>query len=578
MRVDANDQARARRRALTALLMILAVTVIAGCGSSHGSGTSADPATVVPASSPIYAGAVLRPEGSLKSSASAAGRALTHQPDPYLRLLTVLQTPGSAPLDFSHDVAPWLGPNGGIFLASVNDAAGKSSTGQLFSLLSEGLLGGASAALPFPFSAQGTQGAIVLDTSNAGKAESFLDSQAKRAGAHAASYRGVAFQVTPGGIAFALVDRFAVIGSEAGLHDVIDTTLGGSSLAHASGYAKLLAVAPPGTLAHISVNPGIAASASQGLGGVLGLLAGTREANISLVPSATSIALDADALAADSAAASGGLVASATQGAQIAGELPGESWLALGLGNVSTGLGGDVRSLRGLSSIAGAGGEARAAAGLSVKGLLEAVLTPLGALGADTAEAKREFQSWMGSAAVFASGSGLIDLKAGIVITSTNPALSRAAVAELAAVLRKGGASTSPVSYPGAEASVGVNFTGLPVTLDVVDARGAHGQTKFVIGLTEASVASALNPSTTLSSSASYSAASAALGEGIKPSVIVDFPTLLGLLESVGLSEEPAISKFVPYAHALTTLAGGGKSLGEGIERFRLVLGLAQAG
>jgi len=577
MRV-ANDQPRAHRRAFTALLLVLALAAIAGCGSSHHSGTSADPATVVPAFAPIYAGAVLRPEGSLKSSASAAARALTHQPDPYLRLLTALQTPGSAPLDFGQEVAPWLGPNGGIFLASVNDAAGKSSAGELFSLLSEGLLSGSSAVIPFPFSARGVQGAIVLDTSDASKASSFLNSQAKRAGAHAASYRGVAFQVTPGGIAFALVDRFAVIGSEAGVHDVIDTTLGGPSLARAPGYAKLLAVAPPGALAHVSVNSDIAASASQGLAGVLGLLAGSREANISLVPSATSITVDADALAADSASASGGLVASATQGAQIAGELPGESWLALGLGNVSAGLGSDVRSLRGLSSIAGAGGEPRAAAGLSVKGLLEAILTPLGALGADTAEAKREFQSWMGSAAVFASGSGLIDLKAGIVITSTNPALSRAAVGELAAVLRKGGASVSSVSYPGAEASVGVSFAGLPVTLDVVDAHAASGQTKFVIGLTEASVASALNPSSTLSSSASYSAASAALGEGIRPSIIVDFPTLLGLLESVDLSEEPAISKFVPYLRTLTTLAGGGKSLGEGIERFRLVLALAQAG
>ncbi len=95
-----------------------------------------------------------------------------------------------------------------------------------------------------------------------------------------------------------------------------------------------------------------------------------------------------------------------------------------------------------------------------------------------------------------------------------------------------------------------------------------------MIGLSEASVAAALNPPSTLSSSASYSAASAALGEGFEPSLIVDFPTFLGLLEGVGLNEDPTISKFVPYLRTLTTLAGGGKSLGGGVERLRLVLGL----
>lgn len=130
----------------------------------------------------------------------------------------------------------------------------------------------------------------------------------------------------------------------------------------------------------------------------------------------------------------------------------------------------------------------------------------------------------------------------------------------------------------GAEAAVGVGFGSLPLTLDVVDARAANGQTKFVIGLTEASVEAALKPSSTLSGSASYSAGSTALGEGIRPSLIVDVPTFLGLFEALGLSEERTVSKLVPYLRTLNTVAGGGKSLGEGIERFRLVLGLQQAG
>ncbi|MFI5004975.1 MAG: DUF3352 domain-containing protein [Solirubrobacterales bacterium] len=596
------------RRIATALPLVAVLAAIAGCGSSHTSGTSADPAGAVPSPAPLYAGATVRPEGSLKTNAAAAGRTFTRQADPYLRLLTAMQTPGSAPLDFGRDVAPWLGPRAGVFLSSLG-ASGGSGASALLSLLARGLLAGSPTASAFPFSAHGARGAIVLDTSDAAKARAFLDSQARHAGAHAAAYRGVAYQVTLEGVAFGLVDRFAVIGSEDGLRSVIDTTLGGASLAHATGYAKLLALAPAGALAHVYVNPRAAGpslasgsggsgstgrsgssegptsgSSSQGLAGLLGLLAGTREANISLVPTKSSIELDADGLTPVAGAQgptgqAGGLLAGGSEAARAAGELPGDSWLAVGLGDVGTTLGGDVLGLRALTSLSsslGRSGTETASAGLTVKGLLEGILTPLGLLGADTPQARRDFQSWMGSAGIFASGTGLLDLKAGIVISSTDPARSRAAVSKLAALLGRAGGSVQAVSIPGAEAAIGVSFTGLPVTLDIVAGRNAHGQARFVIGLTEASVAAALNPSSTLADAASYSAAKTTLGEGFEPSIIVDFPTFLGLLEGVGLSEDPTISRFVPYLRTLATLAGGTKSLGEGVERLRLVLGLQQ--
>ncbi len=576
MPVRTDHESRTPRLLATGLLLVMVCAAIAGCGSSHTTGTAADPAGVIPASAPLYAGAVVRPGGSLRTAALAAGRTLTHQANAYLRLLGALQTPGSAPLDFNRDVSSWLGPRAGIFLSSL-DGSGESKIGQLLSMLAHDLLGGSSTANVFPFAGHGVQGAIVLDTRDAAQARSFLYSQATRAAAHAASYRGVAYRVTPEGAAFAVVDRFAVIGSEDGLHSVIDTTLGGSSLAQAAGYAKLLALAPSGALAHVYVNPG-----AHGSAGLLGLLAGTRETNISLVPSTTSIALDADALSSGSSHASGGLLASGAQGASAAGELPGESWLALGLGDVGATLGSDVQGLRALaslgSSLGGSGTEGPASGALSLKSLLEGILTPLSVLGANSAEARRDFQSWMGSAGIFASGSGLAELRAGIVIASTNPTLSRAAVPKLAALLRKAGGSVQPVSIPGAESAVAVYLTGLPITLDVVDARAANGQTKFVIGLGETSVAAALAPSSTLSGAASFSAASTALGGGARPSLTVDFPTLLSLLEAVGLSEDPTISKLVPYLRTLTTLAGGGVSLGGGVERFHLVLGLQQTG
>jgi hypothetical protein len=573
---------RGSRRPSALAILALAAAAIAGCGSSHASGTEADPAVAVPAATPLYAAATVRPGEPLKAAARTAGQKLSHQADVYLRLLSALQTPGSPALTFSHDVAPWLGAHAAIFLGSPG-AASEASVSRLLALLQQGILGGSATTSAFPFGAKGVDGAIVLDTSDATKARSFLDAQAARAGGHAASYRGVSYNTAPGSIAFGVVDRFAVLGSESGVRSVIDTTLGGPSLAHSTDYSKLLASAPPGVLAHLYANPNAsgssrgAAASSQGLSGLLSLLAGDRPVNVSLSPSATSIALDADVLSTGTASRVG-LLSGGPEGALALGELPGESWLAVGLGNVGTTLREDVKGLHTLASVggalAGSSGAGKSSAGLSINGLLEGILAPLSALSANTAEAKRDFASWMGSAGMFASGSGLLELRGGIVIGSKNPALSRAAVAKLAATLRKAGGSVQAVSIAGTDASVAARLSGLPVVLDIADGRDASGNVKFVIGLGESSITAALNPSSTLSAAASRAAASSSLGEGIQPSVILDFPALLGLLEGVGLSEDPSVSPFVPYLRSLTTLAGGGKSVGAGIERFRFVVGL----
>jgi hypothetical protein len=573
---------------IIAVVLLLAALggALAGCGSSsHSAGTAADPAAAVPASASLYVGATVRPEGSQKADALAAGLALTQQADPYLRLLALLQTPGAPALSFTHDVAPWLGARAGIFLSAAG-SSGSAQAGRLLSLLQQGLLGSSSSTGAFPFGSAGAQGAIVLDTTDSTKARAFLTAQATRAGAHAATYRGVSYQSARGGIASGLIDRFLVIGSESGVRSVIDTTLGGPALAHASGYAKLLAVAPAGAIAHLYSNPAAVAGTATGAPrseapGLLTLLAGARESDISLVPSAGSIAIDADILSGGSASAPGGLLAAGADGAQAFGELPGDSWLALGLGHAGSSIGEDVRGLKALASLTSTLGGSTSAgpttAPISVKGLLEGLLTPLSLLGADNPQARRAFASWMGSAGVFASGAGLLELRGAVVIESKDPALSRAAIATLGAQLQKTGASVTRASIPGTEAAIGVRITGLPIVLDIADGRDAGGHTKFVLGLGEQSVVTALNPSSTLSAAAPAKAAGTALGEGIQPNLTVDLPTLVSLLEGVGLSEDPTLSTVLPYLRSLTTIAGGSHSLGGEVQRVRVVLGLRQA-
>ncbi len=615
-------RARARRGPLVSVLALSTVAAtLAGCGSSPSTGASIDPARAVPASAVVYATADVRPEGSLKRDALAAGHTLSQEANPYLRLIQALQTPGSPPLDFKRDLSPWLGTQAGVFLTSLDGSA------QLQTLLTQGLLGGSSSSAPtWPFGAHGLQGALVLDTRDAARARAFLSAQAAHAGAHNATYRGVAYQATSGGVALGIVEQLVVIGSDSGLRGVIDTTLGAPALAHASGYEKLLSAAPANPLAHVyahpGTNPGSSTSASasasgaqgtsgtaggasaaggtsgaasrgtgagkaQGLGALLALLAGGREVNLSLTPTATSVALDVDTVrpgsgspgsgAPGSRASDAGLLGSPA-GAKALGELPGDSWLALGLGDAGATLGQDVEGLSVLGSLgAPSTSEGSNPGPVSVNGLLEGFLKPLNAL-TSGAQAQHDFLSWMGSGGIFASGSGLLELKGGVVITSKNPALSRVAVAKLGALLRQSGGSVQSVSVPGTDAAITARVSGLPVVLYVADGKAANGQVKFVMGLGEASILAALNPSSVLASASSTHGASSALGEGIQPSLMVEFATLLGLLEGVGLSQDPTISKFVPLLHSVTTLAGGGKSLGGGVQRLHLVLGLQQSG
>jgi hypothetical protein len=563
--------------ACAALAALAGAVALAGCGSSSPGGTSADPAGVVPASAALYVGASVRPQGTLKTSALAAGRALTHQGDPYLHLLHALQTPGSPKLSYAHDVAPWLGPNAGVFLSSLH------ASGSLPSLLEQGLLGGSGSA-SFPFGSNDAQGAIVLDTSNTSAAHAFLQAQAAHAGARPKSLDGVPYEASADGVAFALVDRFAVIGSETGVRSVLETAHGGGALAHVSDYSKLTAAAPAGALAHIYTSAaggespagGSSAAGGEQLSQLLRVLAGTHPANVSLIPTASSLSLDADTLPPAGGAHTGGLLAADPEAAQAFDELPGEAWLAIGLGHLASAIDQDAQDIEALTSL-GSSGPPAPSTGISFGSLLQGLLTPLHALGASTPQARREFASWMGSAGVFASGANLTELKAGVTISSTDPARSRAAVSELAAQLRNGGATVSPTTVAGTEAAVSVTVSGLPVPLDIADGRASNGRTKLVIGVGEQSVAAALDPSSTLSSAASSAASAAGLGEGIHPSLLVNFPTFISLLEGIGLLEQPPISQVLPYLRASSTLIGGGRQLSGEAARFRLVLGLQSA-
>jgi hypothetical protein len=523
---------------------------------------------VTPAAATLYVEAVVRPEGALQTNATTTARALSGRQHPFEGVLKLLAGPtGHAP-NYSQEVAPWLGSHASLYINGNGARNLEGKVGEaLRKALGEGLTGveevllGQGGVLALIGSA-GVRAAEVLDTSNLAQARSFLEGQAHAVGAHTESYRGVTYFVSPNGVAEGIVHRFAVIGDEAGLKEVVDTAAGSPALAQAASYAKLASTAEHEALANAYVDAeGLTRTGGRGTGGaaivplVENLLGNPGQVYASLVPSAHAVALDFDTLPSTSPSTSS---STGTTGAEVVRGLPGGSWLAIGFGNFGRAI-GSAGGLEALTSLA---------SGVNLGGIsFGAAFTPLNS---HSLNVQRDLLSWAGPAGLYASGSSLLNLQAALVITPTNPAHARAAVATLARAYRAAGAQISHTSVTGAETAVTVKLASFPLTLTI-----AYGSGKFVVGVGAPSVQEALNPQTTLGSTPGYTSAASTLGQGIQPSALVEFHTLSGLLEGLGLNQAQGLSGFASAIAPLETLvAGGGETLPGGVKRARVVIGL----
>jgi Protein of unknown function (DUF3352) len=542
---------------ITVLALLAVGAAIAGCGSS---GSSGDPASVAPASAPLYASLAIKPSGGSSGDASTAAKKLTHLAEPYGSVAQTLLSSEDTHLEFKRDISPWAGEQAGVFITSLDTSKLPQSATSAQALLEGGLSSAASALGAAGFGSSGTQGAIVLQTSDVGKARSFLSQRARAEQTHTTSYRGISYQVSSSGAAEGIVKDFAVIGSESGIKSVIDTSLGGAPVTTAPGYAK----PPANAIASAYVQPEALVKSVHGSGGLTGqgvsllsqLFAGSQSASLSVTPTSNSISLQGEIHS-----TSGSTPLFGQEGAKALAAFPSGAWLAAGVGNVGANLPRALALLRGVAAF-GTSTVFASFGGASIEKLFTALDSP-------RAKLQQDFGTWAGSGGMFVSGTGLFNLQAALVIDSTEPAASRAAVSKLAKLMQSAGAVVTSASIPGTDAAVSVKLQGFPAVIFIAD-----GQNKFVLGLGQASVQGALTPSSTLSTSPAYSSATSTLGGGIEPSLIVEFPTLLGFLEGVGLTQSPGVSNLVPYFKSLGTLTAGATSQG-GIERFRVVLGLA---
>jgi hypothetical protein len=227
----------------------------------------------------------------------------------------------------------------------------------------------------------------------------------------------------------------------------------------------------------------------------------------------------------------------------LLGELPGDTWAALGAAKVGPGL--KAMFSRG----AGAFGGAVVAQQLKQQ------------LGLDL---QRDVFGWIGDVAVFARGTSRANLDGGVVISSTNATRMRAAFGKLVGLVQtKGGQKVTPVRVAGAEMAFRAGGTNLgkPVVL-------ARSDDRVVVAVGEAAASAALAPASKLGDSALFSQARAILAAGQEPSFLLSMPQLLTAIERTG-GADADFAKAKPYLDAFSVLAAGGTVKGaEARSRF----------
>lgn len=482
----------------------------------------------MPAGVPLYLGVVARPGGTLGTQALSAARTLTGQAQPFAGVEATIDSLAGPSVSFTREIEPWLGRSAGAFFTSL--AGGLSLHG-----------------------ASPSAGAAVVDVADHGSAQSFLSHLTSTSGAQAASYRGVGYALTPQGIAYGFVGPFVVIGVRSAFEAVVDTHDGGPALSTSATFASVRDSAPADTVAelHVGSRALVAAlPAGAAASGVLGLARAVAGSSSIAALDASLQVPAASSLVVSLAVTGGGAGPSAgPTAAQVFAGLPGDSWLALGTGALGPSL---ERLLAAVPSGSALGGS-------TIGSVLDLLRTLDGGA--------QHLLRWAGPTGVFAAGSGLLDLTAGITITTRNDALARAAIPQIAARLSPG-ATPAALAVPGSDAGLSVPLSGLPISVDIVHVPG-----KVVIGLGSASVQAALHPSSTLGGSQVGAAAARTLGGGA-PSLLIDFPTLVNVIDTVNqLTGTPILGTLPAVTSRLGDVVAGTASSGD-TRTVRVVINL----
>jgi hypothetical protein len=516
-------------RRLALLLTVPVLAVLAGCGSS-GAGAAADPAAAVPRGVPFYAEVTFRPEGGTRDGALAAAGKVLRTPDPEARireLMHQLFASGDSKVDFAKDIEPWVGDRGGLWVTAPA-AAGKQP---------------------------GVGGAVAVEDADLARAK--ILELAKRNG-EKLTHRTVgdrSYDVDPDGMAAAVEEDYAIVGSEAEVKRSF-AALDGEGLDADDKYKKAIDPLTDDRLAHYYldtkafIDAALKADpeAAKGLGPFQGILtAGFGE------PQAGSFSADGDRLVIESFLPANAVLAkvpglSGLSAPALLAELPADSWAAVTVPKLGESLRGALNLFGGAILGAAAAGQLESEFGINLE---------------------RDVYGWIGDAGLFVRGTTVDSVDGALVVRATDEARAATAFGKIVGLLRtRGGLDPQPVRIDGADSAFGIRQPDMPKPIVL-----ARGNGRVVVAYGEQAAVQGLSASAKLDASDTLDAAKQALGGEVEPAAFAALTPILALAEAGGASSDADYQKAKPYLQTIDVVAAGSKEDGNRL-RSRFAVGL----
>jgi Protein of unknown function (DUF3352) len=507
------------RRISALLLACVAVpaAILAGCGGGGG-GSSVDvgPAAAVPANTPIYLDATVKPTGTAESNAKAALGKVLDTSDPGGKIASLIEDQAKSdghPINVQQDIEPWLGEKAGIFFTSLGDDS---------------------------------KGAFVVETTNPSASLAFAQKASGDTATDPApqTYNGASYQVDksePDQV-FGTVGNFLVSGNLDGFKAAVDAN-SGDSLGDSSDFKDSIGALPSDRLGTLYTVPKtfIDALGSQFDAQSKAAFEETAGDNLD-VPVAGALTATANSFELE---ATGGSEGVETPESSLIGGVPAQSWLALGIGDLGDSVKKSIDQLK--DQIPNFD---------SVQQQIEQT----------TGSSLDQLTGALGDAVIYVQGTTQQTLTGALVVQSKDPDLTGRLLNQLQGLLQLGG-TIKPLQLSGGGTGFQMTDPSIPQPVEI-----AQQGDKLVIGYGAGSAEASLTPAQTLADSPAYTQAHDQISS-LGTDLFVDLQPIFTLAESSGAKSDPDFQQAKPYLDALSYVVTGSGSSGDKAD-FKAVLGL----
>jgi hypothetical protein len=507
-------------RRLYALLLAcvaLPAAILAGCsGGAGGGGVDVGPAAAVPANTPIYLDATVKPAGTTQSDANAALGKVLDTDDPGGKIVSLIEDQAKAdghPINFQQDIAPWLGQKAGIFFTTLGEDS---------------------------------KGAAVIETTNPSASLAFAQKVSGDTATDPApqTYKGASYQTDksePDQV-FGTVGNFLVTGNLEGFKAAVDAN-SGDSLGDNGDFKDSIGDLPDDRLGTLYTIPKtfIDALGSQFDAQSRAALEQSSGQNLE-EPVAGALTSTPNSFELEATGGSEGLD---TPESSLIGDVPGQSWLALGIGDL----------------------------GDTVKRILDQLKDQIPnydqvqqQIEQTTGSSLDQLTGALGDAVIYVQGTKQSTLTGALVVQSKDPELTGRLLNQLQGLLQLGG-KIKPLQLSGGGTGFRMADPSIPQPVEI-----AQQGDKLVIGYGAGSAEASLTPAQTLADSPAFTQAHDQISS-LGTDLFVNLQPIFALAESSGAKSDPDYQQAKPYLDALSYVVTGSGSSGDKAD-FKAVLGL----